>query len=205
MVACFTCLADRYPGLEVHRDRVAVAVNEEYAAWDRGLADGDVVAFVPPVSGGSEPDVVTVDVHVGEAPVSAAALRELVASPAAGAIATFEGTVRDHTGDRPTSHLEYEAYAPMAERLLRDIAAAAAEHWDIVGIAIHHRVGRLEIGEVSVAVAVSAGHRAEAFAACRFAIDTLKSEAPIWKKEYQPDGSHWVEGPIPGRGRPSSG
>ncbi len=128
-------------------------------------------------------------------PISAAALSAMVAEPGSGAVCTFEGTVRDHTGDTLTTHLVYEAHASMAERIFADIAAVATRRWGVSGIAIHHRVGRLEIGEVSVAIAVAAEHRDEAFAACRFTIDQLKLSAPIWKKEFGPDGSSWVEGP----------
>ena len=147
---------------------------------------------------------------VGE-PISAAELAILVSAPGRGALCTFEGTVRDHTGDTKTTFLEYEAHAAMAERVFADIAAAVAARWHGAEVAIHHRVGRLQIGEVSVAIAVGAEHRDAAFEACRFAIDQLKVSAPIWKKEFGPDGSHWVEGPaaapvssnaaIPGRSR----
>ncbi len=129
-----------------------------------------------------------------EAPISAAHLSTMVATSGSGGVCTFEGTVRDRTGDTRTTHLEYEAYTQMAEKVFEDIGRAAAERWDLSGIAIHHRVGRLEIGEVSVAIAVAAPHRAAAFEACRFAIDRLKDCAPIWKKEFGPDGSFWVEG-----------
>jgi len=133
---------------------------------------------------------------VVEEPISAAALVPLVASPSLGAICTFEGTVRDHSGQQAPTHLEYEAAAGMAEAIFADIAAAAAgKGSEIANMAIHHRVGRLEIGDVSVAIAVASEHRAAAFEACRFAIDQLKVSAPIWKKEFSPDGSHWVEGP----------
>jgi len=132
---------------------------------------------------------------VVEQPISTAALRELVATPGCGAVCLFEGTVRDHTGDQQTTHLEYEAHSAMAVKVFADIAAAAGRRWDIAAMAIHHRVGRLEIGEVSVAIAVAAAHRAAAFEACRYAIDQLKASAPVWKKEFGPDGSYWVEGP----------
>ena len=131
-------------------------------------------------------------------PIGAAQLVPLVAGPSNGAICTFEGTVRDHSGNLETSHLEYEAFAEMAEAIFADIAMAARDRAGNVEMAIHHRVGRLEIGEVSVAIAVSAEHRDAAFEACRFAIDQLKVSAPIWKKEFGPDGSHWVEGPTAG-------
>jgi molybdopterin synthase catalytic subunit len=128
-------------------------------------------------------------------PISAAQLRDLVAGPGDGAVCTFEGTVRDHTGDAATTHLEYEAQAALAEKVFADIAAVASRRWGISAMAIHHRVGRLEIGEVSVAIAVAAEHRGEAFAACRYAIDQLKRSAPVWKKEFGANGAYWVEGP----------
>jgi|TARA_B100001750_G_scaffold234535_1_gene235995 molybdopterin synthase catalytic subunit len=139
-----------------------------------------------------------------DVPISATALVPLVADPASGAICTFEGTVRDHTGDQVTSYLEYEAFTDMAETIFAEIAEAASERSLITSMAIHHRVGRLEIGEVSVAIAVSAEHRDAAFEACRFAIDQLKMSAPIWKKEFNADGSHWVEGPTADRVRGST-
>ena len=141
---------------------------------------------------------------VVEEPISAEALVPLVAGPSIGAICTFEGTVRDHSGEQATTHLEYEAAAGMAEAIFADIADAAGERADTTKIGIHHRVGRLEIGDVSVAIAVASEHRAAAFEACRFAIDQLKVSAPIWKKEFSPDGSHWVEGPT-AQGVKSSG
>ena len=128
-------------------------------------------------------------------PITAAGLRELVADSGHGAVCTFEGTVRDHTGGVATTHLEYEGHADMAEKVFAEIAEAAQGRFAIGAMAIHHRVGRLEIGDVSVAIAVAAEHRAAAFDACRFAIDELKVSAPVWKKEFGPDGSFWVEGP----------
>jgi len=119
--------------------------------------------------------------------ICAADLVPLVAGPGNGALCTFEGTVRDHTGDQETTHLEYEAYVAMAARVFADIAAAAIDRFGVAAVAIHHRTGRLEIGEVSVAIAVSSAHRAAAFDGCRFAIDQLKLSAPIWKKEFRPD------------------
>lgn len=128
-------------------------------------------------------------------PVSAARLRERVAGPGCGAIVTFEGTVRDHTGDFATDHLVYEAYSGMAEKVLAEIVAEVEERWAVGAVAVQHRTGRVEVGEVSVAVAVAAPHRDQAFAACRHVIDQLKVRAPIWKKEVGPDGEAWIEGP----------
>jgi molybdopterin synthase catalytic subunit len=124
-------------------------------------------------------------------PIDLAAL----GSPAAadGAACTFVGVVRDHNAGRAVDHLEYEAYEEMALPLLEEIAAESARRWRITSISIVHRLGRMDIGEASVAVAVFSPHRAEAFAACRYAIDTLKATVPIWKKEFYADGAVWVE------------
>jgi len=137
-------------------------------------------------------------ISVSEDPISAQTLAGLVARDAAGAIVTFEGTVRDHSGKRATEYLEYEAYDTMVIKVLREIAATAKERWSLSEVAVHHRTGRLIVGEVSVAIAVSAEHRDAAFSGCRFIIDELKHAAPIWKKEVGPDGSEWVSGPTAG-------
>ncbi len=126
--------------------------------------------------------------------IAAATLADTVRGARAGAVATFEGTVRDHHEGKAVSHLEYEAHSPMAVAVIEQIVAEAAERWDVERIAVRHRLGRLEIGEVSVAIAVSSAHRATAFGAMRYVIDTLKARAPIWKRETGPDGSFWVEG-----------
>ncbi len=126
-------------------------------------------------------------------PVDHAALTELVRRPGCGAVVTFLGTVRDLTGDRVTAALDYEAYPAMAERKLAEIEADTCARWPVGAIALVHRLGHLDVGEVSVAVAVSCPHRAEAFAACRHAIDRLKELVPIWKKENWADGTtEWV-------------
>jgi molybdopterin synthase catalytic subunit len=135
---------------------------------------------------------------ISEEPISAHEISPLVRRDAAGAIVTFEGTVRDHSGDRATEYLEYEAYDEMVVKVLEKIAAAAKDKWSLLQVAIHHRTGRLVVGEVSVVIAVSAEHRGAAFDACRFIIDELKVAAPIWKKEVGPDGSEWVSGPPAG-------
>jgi len=117
-----------------------------------------------------------------------------------GAVVTFAGVVRDHTGDKRTEYLVYEAYAEMAEKKMAEIGAEVKERWDIEDIAILHRVGRLEIGETSVLIAVGSPHRGQAFEACRYAIDRLKEMVPIWKKEVGEDGESWIEGPGSGPG-----
>ena len=126
-------------------------------------------------------------------PIDHAELTERVRSTRAGAVCTFLGTTREVTGDRVTDHLEYEAYAGMAEKTLADLERQARERWSLVEVAIAHRIGRVDLGEISVVVAVSAGHRKEAFAACQWLMDTIKEVVPIWKKETWADGSEeWV-------------
>jgi molybdopterin synthase catalytic subunit len=125
-------------------------------------------------------------------PIEHAQLTEAVRRPGCGAVVTFLGTVRDLTGDEVTVALEYEAYPPMAERQMAEIAREAEARWLVGAIELVHRLGRLEVGEISVAVAVSCPHRADAFAACRFAIDRLKEVVPIWKKDLGPDRASWV-------------
>jgi molybdopterin synthase catalytic subunit len=192
VAACFEALVSRYPEGERLKPYLVVAVNERYAGWDRAVGDGDTVVFVPPVSGGSARGPafrVTPDAVSGEI------VRRIVAADRAGAIVTFVGVVRDHHRGRPVRHLEYEAYAPMAEATFEEIADEARSRWQVESVAVHHRVGRLDVGEASVAIAVSAPHRSDAFEACRYVLDGLKERAPIWKRESGPDGSWWVEGP----------
>ena len=160
------------------------AVNKAYAPADRELAEGDEVAFVPPVSGGA--------FRLVEGPLDAEAVAAEVADEGAGAVATFTGTVRRRSRGREVLHLEYEAYAGMAETVMAEIAAELEARHELCAIAIAHRVGRVEIGEASVVIAVSAPHRAAALAACAEAIDTLKERVPLWKKEVYADGEEWL-------------
>ncbi len=160
------------------------AVNKEYAPLDQELADGDVVALIPPVSGGAF--VLT------EEPVSLDAVVAEVATDEAGAIATFSGTARRHSRGRVVRYLDYEGYEGMAEEMMARLAAALRERYDLHEIAIHHRVGRVELGEPSVVIAVSASHRADALAACKDAIDILKTDVPLWKKEVYEGGEEWI-------------
>jgi MoaE-MoaD fusion protein len=170
-------LGDEPPGL-------LYAVNKEYAKRDRALSEGDEVAVIPPVSGGA--------CLLSQEPLDLGAAVAEVADDRAGAIATFVGTTRVESRGRTVVQLEYEAYEGMAERVMEELAASLRERHDLCGIAIHHRVGRVGIGEQSVVIAVSAPHRHHALAACREAIDTLKEEVPLWKKEVYEGGEEWI-------------
>ncbi|MDX6515567.1 MAG: MoaE-MoaD fusion protein [Gaiellaceae bacterium] len=179
-------LADVWAALELGDEPggLLYARNRAYAAPEEGLADGDEVALIPPVSGG--------DFRLSAEPLSVEAAIEEVADDAAGAIATFVGTTRNRSRERAVLHLEYEAYEGMAEEVMSELGAALAERYDLCAVAIHHRVGRVGIGERSVVVAVSAPHRQDALAACAEAIDTLKQTVPLWKKEIYEGGEEWI-------------
>jgi len=184
-------LQDEIPALRGHLDSVRFAVNQEYVEDDFTPRAHDEVAIIPPVSGGAEPRWVG-PITITRDRIDVAQLEREVADPSAGAIVTFAGTTRRENAGRSVIRLEYEAYEPMALSEIRKLAHEAGERWNIVRIAIRHRVGRVDIGETSVAIAVSAAHRAQAFEACRFAIDRLKEIVPIWKKEYFEGGEVWV-------------
>jgi molybdopterin synthase catalytic subunit len=185
----FALLAEEHPAFRQLGSRLRVAVNQEVVPLSRGLADGDEVAFLPPVSGGAEVRRCT----ISDQPLDAGAVVSRVLGPDAGGIVTFVGTVRDASRGQTIRHLEYEAYPEMAERELDKICLEAAERWPGARVAVAHRVGHLEIGAIAVVVAAAAPHRAEAFAACRYTIDTLKQRVPIWKKEFAASGDYWVE------------
>lgn len=193
----YTGYSMKFPGLRELRPNLAAAVNEELAAWDRELHGGDEVAFLPPVSGGAaetEARAAQDIVELVRSPMRAAELVARVKSPHDGAVVVFDGIVRNNSKGRATLYLDYEAYQPMALRTMREIVAHLHAQFRIDHVALVHRLGRLEIGETSVFIVVSAPHRGAAFDACRFAIETLKRTVPIWKKEYFADGAVWVEG-----------
>ena len=198
-------VAASHPAARLAERRFAVAVNRSFAARDRILAEGDEVALIPPVSGGS--DVVGAGsprpYAITDRPISLDDVAARVAAPERGGITLFAGTVRGVTAAKTgqsvgftTDYLEYEAYPEMVEASFAQIAAETQTRWPEIGaVAIVHRVGRLEVGDVSIVIAVAAAHRAETFDACHFIIDRIKQIAPIWKREVGPDGTSWVEGP----------
>jgi len=181
----WAALAATYPGLLPHSPFVRPARNGAYAAWDALLADGDQVAFLPPVSGGG-PSGLT------DAAIDVAALEAAVAGSGHGALVTFVGRARDRADDgRAVLELEYEAYPEMAGTVLAEIAREAEERWPGSGVAVVHRVGLVPIGEVAVAIVTAAPHRSDAYEANRFVIEAIKERLPIWKRERFADGSEW--------------
>jgi molybdopterin synthase catalytic subunit/molybdopterin converting factor small subunit len=188
--AAWEAVSHRFPVLGPYRPFTLFAVRNDYVRPDHALREGDELCLFPPVSGGArESDWIEVTAE----PLSERAVTEAVDDAGAGAMVLFSGVVRDQTGGRRVKYLEYEAHAPMAEGKMREIAAAVRARWpETRRIVLIHRVGRLEIGESSVMIAVSSPHRGQAFDACRFAIDTLKETVPVWKKEYFEDGEVWV-------------
>jgi molybdopterin synthase catalytic subunit len=172
------------PELGAEPPGLLYAVNKEYVAAEHELEDGDELAVIPPVSGGA--------FRLTADPIDLGAVVAEVADRRAGAVATFVGTTRVESRGRTVEHLEYEAYEGMAEQEMTRIAEQLKERYDLCEIAITHRIGRVGIGETSVAIAVSAPHRADALAACKDAIDTLKETVPLWKKEVYDTGEQWI-------------
>ncbi|MDE2966260.1 MAG: molybdenum cofactor biosynthesis protein MoaE [Chloroflexota bacterium] len=183
---------DRFPQLDGMRDSIMFAVNAEYVPADHPVSACDEVALIPPVSGGSDDDFF----KITDAVLDPTALHDLVLSPQAGAVSLFVGVVRDNNLGRDVDFLEYDAYPAMATKVMRQIATEIRDRWDVLDIAMHHRVGRLEIGEASVAVAVASAHRGDGIEACHYGIDRLKAIVPIWKKEVWADGEEWIEGSL---------
>jgi molybdopterin converting factor subunit 1 len=191
----------QFPELARFRPSVAAAVNQQYADWRTPLNNNDEVAFLPPVSGGetSATDAAAQrDIYaIVRAPILASESAHQVKAPADGAVVVFEGIVRNHSRGKTTLYLIYEAYENMALAKMREICNEMRALFQIDRILMLHRLGRIEIGETSILIAVSSAHRAAAFDASRFAIDTFKRTVPIWKQEYFRDGAIWADGEFP--------
>jgi MoaE-MoaD fusion protein len=181
-------LAERFPSLRPLAGSATFAVNRRYVAADAPLQPDDELTILPPVAGGADALEIVRD------PIDPEAVTAKVADPSVGGIVVFTGVVRESsTSGRAVTHLEYEAYPEMAVEQMETIVREIRERWGDMRVAITHRVGRMAVGEAAVVIAVAAPHRAEAFAACQYAIDRLKEIVPIWKKEFGPDGAEWVE------------
>jgi MoaE-MoaD fusion protein len=184
---------------------LAVAVNREYAAASAVLHEGDEVALLPPVSGGVEDARLPAVVELVREPIDRDALAASLKQPGDGAVVIFDGIVRDNTRGRKTLYLDYEAYEEMALAEMQKLAREAEERFAIDRVGVVHRLGRLEIGESSIVIVVTSAHRAAAFDACRWLIDTLKRTVPVWKKEHFADGAVWTDGePFPAELKPGS-
>ncbi len=199
------------PQMEKFAGSLAIAVNRVYATPGQALCEGDEVALLPPVSGGAPENAAAGAqdfVRLQREPIDATALTAQVKSGEDGAVVIFDGIVRNHTRGRRTLYLDYEAYEAMALEQMQSLVRDARQRFDVREIMLVHRLGRLQIGESSVWIAVASAHRASAFEACRWIIDTLKKTVPIWKKEFFEDGAVWADGePFPveiAASRPSS-
>ncbi len=178
-----------FPGLQLEGGMAAV--NQALVGGETPLREGDEVAFLPPVSGGQDSFGLT------EAPLDLSSLVAWATAPEYGAVVSFLGTTRSPNRGAEVAYLEYEAYPEMAQKVMAQILGEMRARWDLGRIALWHRLGRVDPGEASIAIVVSARHRKEAFLACQYAIDRVKQILPVWKKEHRPDGSFWVEGFAP--------
>jgi molybdopterin synthase catalytic subunit len=195
LASVFASYAERFETVNNMRPSILFARNREFAAPDTALADNDEVAFLPPVSGGSGPP--ESDGHffaITRQAIDSRRVAEVLQRPEDGAVVVFEGVVRNNTKGRATIHLEYECYEEMAKESMARIGREIAAQFAISRIGMIHRLGRLEIGEASVAVVTTAPHRRAAFEAALEGINRLKREVPIWKKEFFADGAVWVDG-----------
>jgi len=184
------------PRLEKFLSSIATSVNQEYASAETRLHAGDEIALLPPVSGGNGSD--SSRVAIVRETINPQEILARLKRPEDGAVVVFEGIVRNHSRGRRTLYLDYEAYEPMAFKQMKSLAEQALAQFQVREVAIVHRLGRLEIAETSVLIAVASAHRAAAFEACRWLIDSLKRSVPIWKREYFEDGAVWADGePFP--------
>ena len=195
-------LLEHYVGMEPRLKgmlpSLAVSVNQEYATRNADLRDGDEVALLPPVSGGTDEPLRGQYSEIVRNKIDATGLMETMKAPGDGAVIVFEGIVRDNTRGRRTKYLDYHAYEEMAIKQMDALVEQVLRDYKIDQARIIHRLGRMEIGETSVWIGVSSAHRGAAYEASRFLIDTLKKTVPIWKKEYFEDGAVWADGePFP--------
>jgi MoaE-MoaD fusion protein len=187
VTTALTALGARHAAIASLRGRFRVAVNHDFVDDAHVLADGDELALIPPVAGGADRHVV-----LSDQPLSLDRCSTAVAGPGMGGLVTFTGMVRLHSRGTTIDHLEYEAYAPMALKVMTGLCDEIERELAGVRVAVEHRVGNLAIGDIAVVIAAAAPHRAEAFAACRAMIDRLKDRVPIWKKEISVDGAEWI-------------
>jgi MoaE-MoaD fusion protein len=192
-------LEARYPGLRPYRSIVLTSLNEDYVDRSTVVSDGDEVAIFPPVSGGASSEPVIADrprevYRLTREAIDAREVAEMILRPEDGALCIFEGVVRNNSKGKTTRYLEYEAYETMALKTMEEIGEFVRSAWEIGCVAIVHRLGRMEIGETSVAIIITSPHRRASFDACEYAIDRLKKIVPIWKKEFFDDGEIWIEG-----------
>ncbi len=184
-------LVKEYPELKPLLTTSFASINQEYSDDERSIEEGDEVAFLPPVSGGSHDDHEHKKFVITKDPLRCEDVIQQVIHPGAGAVLTFIGTVREFTHGKKTVYLEYESYEPMAIKTMGQIEREIIEKWPDARVAIHHRIGSLDLEEISVIIAVATPHRDESFKAGRYAIERLKQIVPIWKKEIWEDGSEW--------------
>jgi MoaE-MoaD fusion protein len=192
--------AERYPKFQGLTRSIACSINQEYAKGTAILKEGDEVGLLPPVSGGKSKAEALRSEHcaIVREPINGHDVKVKLENPGDGAAVLFDGTVRDNTRGRRTLYLDYEAYESMAINEMEKLAQVALERFKVRDVCLVHRLGRLQIGETSVLIGVASAHRAAAFEACRWLIDTLKKTVPIWKKEYFEDGAVWADGePFP--------
>ena len=206
LASVVTHYAETFPRFRPFSNTIACSINQEYAPASSILREGDEVGLLPPVSGGKSPvappppgiDLQSEHCAIVREKIDVKEIADSIKHPQDGATAIFEGIVRNHTRGRRTLYLDYEAYESMALNEMEKLAQAALENFKVRDVRLVHRLGRLEIGETSVLVAVASAHRGPAFDACRWLIDTLKKTVPIWKKEYFEDGAVWADGePFP--------
>jgi molybdopterin synthase catalytic subunit len=196
-------LEERAPRLARFHAVTRIAVNADIVDPTAPVADGDEISLLPPVAGGQAPDPRADLIAIREGPLDAAEATAFVTTPASGGIGIFVGVVRETNDGNAVSEIDYTAFEELAIPVMREIAAEARARWPLHRVAVLHSIGRLRVGDASVVVATSAEHRAEALEACRYVIDAVKERAPVWKQEFGPDGTRWINlpaGPGPAAG-----